>query len=381
MEPILQSGAAGENHPANERLLLYLDGELSLREAGRLRAHLEACWLCRSNAARMEAAIAGFMEFESLRANCGAPPTPESFRARLARATSAAPSRQHWSGKWRVGLGAAGIVAAAATIVMLIPALSVVHADAILKESSVREHAWQHQAGKVLCWVDEEELQGNPRLANGRYRTLRWQSNIEGRTGSLIRKYDASGRLVWARWGRTDGSEAVFDPNKSPTVVIYPSTAEMKDYAARNGHPEWLRSEIRSTELESHPDLAQQEAIDRFQRSVGLGQVEQVRLPGFGLVYHIHSRPATLRMEIDYYISTETLHRVGLRTVRFAPDGAIIATENSHMVTYRDSSLEEFDRNDLHNEMANAREIACILPEQLLTRSTQRSQKQPGASR
>jgi hypothetical protein len=378
MEPLLQTGNSGVEHPANEQLLLYLDGELSAREAAQLRAHLEACWQCRSNAARMEAAIAGFMDFESARGHCGTPPTSDAFRARLSRAAASTAPRVHWFHRWRIGL-AAVIITVAAALVLLISPRSVVHADAILKESVVRERAWQYQAGKVLHWVTEEDLQGNPNLPNGRYRTLRWQCNVEGHTGSLIRKYNAAEVLVWARWTRPDGCEIVLDPNKSPAITVYPSTAEMKDYAAQNGHPEWLRSEIRSSELETHPDLAQQEAIDQFQRNVGLGVVDQVRLPGVGLAYHIHRSSAAPRMEIDYYISAETLHRVGLRTVRFGPGGTVTATENSHVVSYRDSTLEEFDRNDLRNEMAAARDIKRISPEQLLKRSLLRLQKQSGA--
>jgi hypothetical protein len=381
MEPLLQTGNSGLEHPANERLLLYLDGELSPREAGHLRAHLEACWQCRSSAARMEAAIAGFMEFESARAHCGTPPTSEAFRARLSKASAGASPRVHWSRRWRLGFAAAVVVTAAAAAVLLVSPRAVVHADAILKESVVRERAWQHQAGKVLHWVTEEDLQGNPNLSDGRYHTMRWQCNVEGHTGSLLRKYNSAGGLVWARWTRPDGSEIVFDPNKSPTITVYPTTAEMKDYAAHNGHPEWLRSEIRSSELETHPDLAQQEAIDQFQRNIGLGSVDQVRLSGGSLAYHIHRRAASPKMEIDYYISAETLHRIGLRTVRFGSDGAVTATENSHVLSYRDGTLEEFDRNDLRNEMATARHVTRITPEQLLKRSLQRLQKQSGASK
>ena len=88
----------------------------------------------------------------------------------------------------------------------------------------------------------------DPNLPDGRYRTLRWQSNVSGRTGSLLRKYNREGALVWARWDRPDGSEVVFDVRNADGILIYPTTAEMKEYTVHSGHPEWLRAEIRASE-------------------------------------------------------------------------------------------------------------------------------------
>src|ERR1700687_6305522 len=35
-------------HPQDEEMLKYADGELSGRDAGEIRSHLEACWECRA---------------------------------------------------------------------------------------------------------------------------------------------------------------------------------------------------------------------------------------------------------------------------------------------------------------------------------------------
>jgi len=47
-------------HPSNQELLLAADGELSPRQAGRLRAHLSSCWHCRTRMQEIETAIAEF---------------------------------------------------------------------------------------------------------------------------------------------------------------------------------------------------------------------------------------------------------------------------------------------------------------------------------
>lgn len=47
-------------HPSDQELLLAADGELSWRQAGRVRAHLLSCWHCRTRMQEIEAAIAEF---------------------------------------------------------------------------------------------------------------------------------------------------------------------------------------------------------------------------------------------------------------------------------------------------------------------------------
>lgn len=47
-------------HPSDQELLLAADGELSARRVAQVRAHLAACWDCRSRMAGMEETIADF---------------------------------------------------------------------------------------------------------------------------------------------------------------------------------------------------------------------------------------------------------------------------------------------------------------------------------
>ena len=52
-----------ETHPTEEDLLKCVDGELSAKEAARVRAHLETCWSCRLNLEKIEETISAFVEF------------------------------------------------------------------------------------------------------------------------------------------------------------------------------------------------------------------------------------------------------------------------------------------------------------------------------
>jgi len=49
------------SHLADEELLRWMDGELRRRRAGMVRAHLAACWDCRSRLAQIETSIHEFM--------------------------------------------------------------------------------------------------------------------------------------------------------------------------------------------------------------------------------------------------------------------------------------------------------------------------------
>jgi len=48
-------------HPSGQDLLHYVDGELSTRNARRIRVHLSACWECRTRMVEIEIAIADFV--------------------------------------------------------------------------------------------------------------------------------------------------------------------------------------------------------------------------------------------------------------------------------------------------------------------------------
>ncbi len=56
---------ASAEHPSEDDLLCYMDGELSPKLTDLLRSHLEACWRCRSRAEKLQSAISLYIDFQS----------------------------------------------------------------------------------------------------------------------------------------------------------------------------------------------------------------------------------------------------------------------------------------------------------------------------
>jgi hypothetical protein len=85
-------------HLSDQDILLVVDGEMSGRRARQARAHLTACWPCRSRLGELEGTIA---EFGALHRSTLDPTLPSStgsralLKARLAEA-AAAPSANRW---------------------------------------------------------------------------------------------------------------------------------------------------------------------------------------------------------------------------------------------------------------------------------------------
>lgn len=55
----------GVEHPSEDDLLCFIDGELSTRSADGVRLHLEACWHCRNRAEKFQSAISTFVDYRS----------------------------------------------------------------------------------------------------------------------------------------------------------------------------------------------------------------------------------------------------------------------------------------------------------------------------
>jgi len=58
-----KNSKAEDIHPSEEMFLRYVDGELSSRESGRVRSHLETCWSCRLGLEKIQETISAFVEF------------------------------------------------------------------------------------------------------------------------------------------------------------------------------------------------------------------------------------------------------------------------------------------------------------------------------
>jgi hypothetical protein len=75
-------------HLSDEELVLFADGELSLRKVSEVKAHLAACWDCRTRLRRLEETIANFVDVHHRTLDPQLPPGagPRSLlKARLAQ--------------------------------------------------------------------------------------------------------------------------------------------------------------------------------------------------------------------------------------------------------------------------------------------------------
>src|SRR5690349_3962786 len=65
-------------HPQDEEMLKYADGELSAREAGEVRVHLEACWECRADFEELQNTVSQCVGYRKnvLQRHLPPPPAP-----------------------------------------------------------------------------------------------------------------------------------------------------------------------------------------------------------------------------------------------------------------------------------------------------------------
>jgi len=87
-------------HPSDQQLLLFADGELAPREAGKLRDHLHACWGCRGRMAQLEITIAEFMQAHRRTLDLQLPPIDGSraqLKACMAERARSAQQRHRFS--------------------------------------------------------------------------------------------------------------------------------------------------------------------------------------------------------------------------------------------------------------------------------------------
>jgi hypothetical protein len=71
----------GLRHPEDGLLLRYLDGELPGRKARQIRAHLEACWECRTQVERLQGVIGECVRYRKKVLAPGLPHPPEPWRS------------------------------------------------------------------------------------------------------------------------------------------------------------------------------------------------------------------------------------------------------------------------------------------------------------
>ena len=157
-------------HPDDGLLLRYLDGELPGRKSRRIRAHLEACWQCRSEVETLQATIGDCVRYRKNVLAEGLPPAPapwkpldfESVEAELAAQSPAARLARLFSPRRNAPLGWA-FAGALALVLMFAAAVKLretpkVEAAALLKKAVAVSEARPHTARRLRIRTSRREI-------------------------------------------------------------------------------------------------------------------------------------------------------------------------------------------------------------------------------
>ena len=68
------------NHPSQDDLMYFLDGELSSKKSAKLKEHLDHCWQCRTRAAELQETIREFVSFVNDKCDDHVPQPPMRWR-------------------------------------------------------------------------------------------------------------------------------------------------------------------------------------------------------------------------------------------------------------------------------------------------------------
>ncbi len=115
-------------HPDSGQLLRYADGELPAREARQVRAHLEACWQCRTELEQLQETVGDCVRYRALMAeHLPPPPAPWMNIYRRFEQMDAQPARPRLWERLRAAAGSTAVArwAPAALALVLVFALIV----------------------------------------------------------------------------------------------------------------------------------------------------------------------------------------------------------------------------------------------------------------
>jgi hypothetical protein len=110
-----------DSHPTEEELLLFVDGEMSIRSSSRIRVHLTACWDCRARMAEIEQTITDFVRIHHQSVDPMLPPAGGSRALLKCQVTelAARPQPESWRRFFHFGpvirFGVYGAIAAIIT--------------------------------------------------------------------------------------------------------------------------------------------------------------------------------------------------------------------------------------------------------------------------
>lgn len=128
-----------DSHLSDQQLLLDVEGELSPREENMVRAHLHACWKCRTRRRELENAIADFVRIHQRDLDAKIPPAAGPRALLKARIAQLSGTKPDWRSEWLTV--SRGLACAAAICGLLAFGLFLVRSNAV-RHRPVRVQAW-----------------------------------------------------------------------------------------------------------------------------------------------------------------------------------------------------------------------------------------------
>ncbi|HEY7180253.1 MAG TPA: hypothetical protein VIC84_02490 [Blastocatellia bacterium] len=369
-------GAPCEDCLAWQRLL---DEELNPSAAELLLHHLKFCRACAETALRLSHEKSICEEQLGLEDE-GEEEFSRQVLARVRlRIEEARQARRpaHFSRRWPQY--AAALILALLVIWLSLWRQTGASAEEVLAEAILRERAKAYQPGKVLYWTLESDYINIPTYADGRYRTLSWQSNCDGNLAFITRRYDQENRLTQAFWRKPNGAEVRFVQAGGAVVEITPSNDELRaaapnlepalrgaleDYLRRREdggrrqlqgwNVEWLRKALRTS---NHSSTAQ-----------------LINSPEGGRIYHLRAEMAYkpspggfVRVVSEDDIDANTYQRLRVKNTRYRADGAF-AIDDTRYSAMKEVSLAEFDANNLNDLIGKSKNIVRLSPTEIARR-------------
>jgi hypothetical protein len=374
------------------------DGEVDADAAELMWHHLSVCDACRSCMAVVQAnrrlvsellgsedddpeAGAGAVTrvAEQLRGRTAAQQQPAADSASVP-ATVVKPAwtlawwrrRSDTRSTWPRAAVATAALAAMALLVLWLPSAEVTATpDFVLSKAQVSARAWMYQPGKVLRWVIESEIKGHPSMPDGKYRSLWWRSNVEGKRAEILRNYDENNRLSYGRWLKADGRDVYFSSRgvagKPNLLTIQPSDASLA--AVLPSLPVVQQEPVRRylRESASTPDFRSPLMADRLGEwlvDAAEGRkrnrtIERLTTPEWGTVYYVRGDwrredntpwrfgPGVTRFVDEQYIGLTDFRIYRRKTTRYNDRGEAAHVGDARYHGFSETTLAEFRSEDL----------------------------------
>jgi hypothetical protein len=240
-------------------------------------------------------------------------------------------------------------------------------ADAILKESEIKNLNWRFEPGKIKHVVWEETLHNSPRSADGRYISHHWFNNLNERQESLILKYDSQNNLIWARWNKSDGTVILFDIKREKRLEITPSFAAIKEQMSNLSEADQfvlqrhLEKEEREIDVRKVAETETNWMLTNYQKEI----VKKHKLDDQNVVcvFLKSDRPTqggrALESQRELDFDAKTYRKIYDRSVYFLKNGSEWI-EEARPISEGESTLEEFENNELARLLALGQNIKYV---------------------